>query len=116
MIAGGYDKHIPFDELGDELNRYAKALYLTGDTAEKIRDAVVSSRFYGENSLPVTMVKEFRTAVLQAAEAAETGDIVLLSPACAAFDRFKNFAERGKFFKSIVMSLGEKRDHIYEEY
>ena len=116
VIAGGYDKHIPFDELGDELNRYAKALYLTGDTAEKIRDAVVSSRFYGENSLPVTMVKEFRTAVLQAAEAAEAGDIVLLSPACAAFDRFKNFAERGKFFKSIVMSLDEKRDHIYEDY
>ena len=105
VIAGGYDKHIPFDELGDELCRRAKAVYLTGDTAEKIRDAVLSSPHYAESRLPIYMESDFRQTVLDAAAAAEKGDIVLLSPACAAFDRFKNFAERGKTFKAIVMAL-----------
>ncbi len=107
VIAGGYDKHIPFDELGDALCQYAKALYLTGDTAEKIRAAVTASAFYAESGLPVLMTEDFRTAVLAAASAAEAGDVVLFSPACASFDHFKNFAERGRYFKSIVMELKE---------
>ena len=107
VIAGGYDKHIPFDELGDALCQYAKALYLTGDTAEKIRAAVTASAFYAESGLPVSMAEDFRAAVLAAAGAAQAGDIVLFSPACASFDHFKNFAERGRYFKSIVMELKE---------
>ncbi len=107
VIAGGYDKHIPFDELGDALCQYAKALYLTGDTAEKIRAAVTASAFYAESGLPVLMAEDFRAAVLAAASAAEAGDVVLFSPACASFDHFKNFAERGRYFKSIVMELKE---------
>ena len=107
VIAGGYDKHIPFDELGDALCQYAKALYLTGDTAEKIRAAVTASTFYAESGLPVLMAEDFRAAVLAAAGAAEAGDVVLFSPACASFDHFKNFAERGRYFKSIVMELKE---------
>ncbi len=107
VIAGGYDKHIPFDELGDALCQYAKALYLTGDTAEKIRAAVTASAFYAESGLPVLMAEDFRAAVLAAAGAAEAGDVVLFSPACASFDHFKNFAERGRYFKSIVMELKE---------
>ena len=91
--------------LCDELCRRAKAVYLTGDTAEKIRDAVLSSPHYAESRLPIYMGSDFRQTVLDAAAAAEKGDIVLLSPACAAFDRFKNFAERGKTFKAIVMAL-----------
>lgn len=105
VIAGGYDKQIPFDELGDELCQRAKALYLTGATAGKIRDAVLASPHYAESALPIYMEADFRQTVLDAAAAAEEGDIVLLSPACAAFDRFKNFAERGKAFKAIVMAL-----------
>ncbi len=107
VIAGGYDKHIPFDELGDALCQYAKALYLTGDTAEKIRAAVTASAFYAESGLPVSMAEDFRAAVLAAAGAAQAGDVVLFSPACASFDHFKNFAERGRYFKSIVMELKE---------
>ncbi len=107
VIAGGYDKHIPFDELGDALCQYAKALYLTGDTAEKIRAAVTSSAFYAESGLPVAMAEDLRAAVLAAADAAEPGDVVLFSPACASFDHFKNFVERGRYFKSIVMELKE---------
>ena len=105
LIAGGYDKHIPFNELGDELCLRAKHVFLTGDTAEKIRTAIAASKFFPESGLDVTMVEDFDEAVWQAAAAAEEGDIVLLSPACASFDHFRNFAERGDHFKKIVMEL-----------
>lgn len=105
VIAGGYDKHIPFDGLGDELCRFAKRVFLTGDTAESIHKAIVNSPFYAESGLEVQRIDDFKEAVLAASASAEPGDIVLLSPACAAFDRFKNFAERGKYFKEIVMEL-----------
>ena len=105
VIAGGYDKHIPFDQLGDEFCRYAKHVFLTGHTAEKIRQAILCSQYYDENQLDVTMVEEFDDAVHAAAACAVEGDIVLLSPACASFDHFKNFAERGNHFKDLVMEL-----------
>ncbi len=105
LIAGGYDKLIPFDELGDEICQRAKRLVLTGATAKKIRDAVTGSPLYPGSGLEIETVEDFREAVLAAAAAAESGDIVLFSPACASFDRFKNFEERGKTFKQIVMEL-----------
>lgn len=105
VIAGGYDKHIPFDGLGDELCRFAKRVFLTGDTAESIHKAIVNSPYFAESGLEVHRIDDFKEAVLAASASAEPGDIVLLSPACAAFDRFKNFAERGKYFKEIVMEL-----------
>lgn len=104
LIAGGYDKHIPFDELGDEICLHCKALYLSGATAEKIASAVKSSEHYSAD-FPMYIIDDFKEAVLAAAETAKDGDIVLLSPACAAFDKFKNFIERGKYFKKIVMEL-----------
>ena len=51
------------------------------------------------------LIDDFTEAVLTAASSAEAGDIVLLSPACAAFDRFKNFAQRGEYFKKLIMEL-----------
>ena len=104
LIAGGYDKHIPFDELGDEICLHVKRLYLTGATTEKIYEAVVNSKYY-DGSLPIEKIDDFKETVLAAAKAAQDGDTVLLSPACAAFDKFKNFMERGKYFKQIVMEL-----------
>ena len=104
LIAGGYDKHIPFDELGDEICLHVKRLYLTGTTTEKIYEAVVNSKYY-DGSLPIEKIDDFKETVLAAAKAAQEGDTVLLSPACAAFDKFKNFMERGKYFKQIVMEL-----------
>ncbi len=104
LIAGGYDKHIPFDELGDEICLHVKRLYLTGATTEKIYEAVVNSKYY-DGSLPIEKIDDFKETVLAAASAAQNGDTVLLSPACAAFDKFKNFMERGKYFKQIVMEL-----------
>ena len=105
VIAGGYDKHLPFEELADALCRYAKAVYLTGDTAGKIEDAILRAPGYAEGGLKISRGAELRETVLAAAAAAEEGDVVLFSPACASFDRFKNFAERGKTFKSIIMEL-----------
>lgn len=105
VIAGGYDKKIPFDGLGDALCLMAKAVYLTGATAEKIRDAILSSAEYKTNPIAIYVIEEFDAAVAAAAAAAEEGDIVLLSPACAAFDKFNNFAERGKHFKKLIMEL-----------
>ena len=104
LIAGGYDKHIPFDSLGDEICLHVKRLYLTGATADKIADAVKASEYYSED-FPMIIMDDFKESVLKASADAEDGDIVLLSPACAAFDKFKNFMERGKFFKEIVMEL-----------
>jgi len=109
VIAGGYDKHIPFDGLADEFCLMAKKLFLTGDTAEKIYDAVIHSQYYENSGLEVHLVDDFRQTVWEASASAKAGDIVILSPACAAFDRFKNFVERGRLFKSIVMEL-DKHD------
>lgn len=105
IICGGYDKKIPFDTLGDELCLYAKAVVLTGHTAEKIRTAILASPNYASSGLSVTMVEDFREAILTASHMAAEGDIVLLSPACASFDHFRNFEERGNTFKKIVMEL-----------
>ncbi len=102
LIAGGYDKKIPFDELGCEIVAHVKHLILTGDTAEKIRTAVEQAPEYQSGRPPITMVDDFKDAVCYAREIARDGDVVILSPACAAFDRFRNFMERGKYFKEIV--------------
>ncbi len=105
LIAGGYDKKIPFDELGDEICLKAKRLFLTGATAEKICNAVKNSKYYPESGVEVTIIDDFKDAVLAASASAENGDIVLFSPACASFDRFKNFEERGNYFKKIIMEI-----------
>ena len=105
VIAGGYDKHLPFDGLGDELCLLSKRVFLTGDTAQRIKEAILASKYYDQSNLEVTVIDDFKETVLAAAASAVEGDIVLLSPACDAFDKFKNFMERGKFFKKIVMEL-----------
>ncbi len=105
LIAGGYDKHIPFTPLGPVICEKVKALVLTGDTAEKIRDAVTAAADYQPGAPEIRMIDDFAEAVKTASELAQPGDVVLLSPACAAFDRFKNFAVRGQFFKKLVNEL-----------
>lgn len=105
LIAGGYDKHIPYDVLGPEICARVKHLILTGDTAEKIRTAVVDCPEYREGHPEMELVEDFAQAVHRAAAAARQGDVVLLSPASASFDRFKNFEVRGNYFKQLVMEL-----------
>ncbi len=102
LIAGGYDKHIPYDELGPEICSHVKKLFLCGATAPHIRSCV--ERCPGEHP-QMTDCGDFEAAVRAAAAAAEPGDVVLMSPASASFDQFKNFMVRGEFFKKIVKEL-----------
>lgn len=107
LIAGGYDKHIPFDVLGPEVVERVKLLVLCGATAGNIRAAVEKAPGYRPGRPEIVEVMPFEKAVLYARDKAQSGDVVTLSPACAAFDQFKNFAERGKTFKAIVNGWAE---------
>ena len=103
LIAGGYDKKIPFDDFGEIVCEHVKKLVLVGHTSEKIKEAVLKAKNY--NGLEIFTFEDFEKAVKHSKEVAEKGDIVILSPACASFDMFKNFEERGDTFKNIVNSF-----------
>lgn len=100
LIAGGYDKKIPFDDFGTVVNDHVKKLVLVGATSDKIEAAVKEAGNY--SGLEISRCKEFKEAVEKAKSLAQSGDIVILSPACASFDLFKNFEVRGNTFKDIV--------------
>ena len=102
LIAGGYDKHIPYDVLGEPICEHVKVLLLTGATAPKIRDCVLAAE--GEHP-PIYEAEDLESAVRLASELAGEGDVVMMSPASASFDRFKNFMERGNLFKALVNNL-----------
>ena len=110
LIAGGYDKHIPFDTLGPEIAEHVKSLVLTGATAGKIRAAVEGAPNYRPGAPEIRETETFKEAVVLAVHIAQPGDVVLLSPACAAFDQFKNFMERGNCFKTIVREMQSKEE------
>ena len=105
LIAGGYDKHIPFDVLGPEVCAHVKTLVLCGATAAKIRAAVESAPGYKAGTPDILEAHTLAEAVKLARSTAKPGDIVTLSPACAAFDQFKNFAVRGNTYKQLVNAL-----------
>ncbi|MBQ9796903.1 MAG: UDP-N-acetylmuramoyl-L-alanine--D-glutamate ligase [Clostridia bacterium] len=102
VICGGYDKNVPFEPLADALCARAKAVVLTGATASKIRVALEPKKEVQNGMLPVYEYPDFTEAVLFAKSIAQKGDTVLLSPACASFDAFKNFEDRGNTFRRIV--------------
>ncbi len=108
LIAGGYDKHVPFTQLGVEMVKKVKVLVLNGATAGAIRAAVEQAPGYQESGMRIIQTEGLAQAVDAAREAAEPGDVVVLSPACAAFDQFRNFAERGRFFKERINALPEQ--------
>ena len=108
LICGGYDKHIPFDELGHVLCKQVKAVVLTGATREAINAAIRRSEFFGESELTIHIKPDFFDAVETAKNIARPGDVVVLSPACASFDAFRNFEERGSIFKNIINTMAEK--------
>lgn len=105
LIAGGYDKNIPFNVLAEEGTKCLKAVILLGATKYKIRDAFHQYFKNNNEKIPIFIVEDFREAVEKAREITEVGDIVTMAPACASFDMFKNFEYRGKAFKDIVNSL-----------
>ena len=105
LIAGGYDKHIPYDVLGPYICKHTKRVYLNGATGGQIRAAVEACAEYAPGNPQLIDCVDFSDAVRKAATDAKEGDIVLMSPASAAFDQFKNFMVRGNYFKTLVKEL-----------
>ncbi len=103
VICGGYDKHIPLDPLAESLGRFARAAVLTGATGPKIAEILQNSP--AAKHLILRKASDFTEAVLCARTLAEPGDSVILSPACAAFDAFRNFEARGDCFCELVKSF-----------
>ncbi len=99
-ISGGYDKNIPYAPLGELFSRKVKFAVLCGATAPKIAEALVSVGY-----TDYEIVTDFGSAVSVARAHAESGDSVVLTPASASFDMFRNFAERGNIFKDIVNQM-----------
>ena len=104
LIAGGYDKHIPFDAMMPYVTKKVKTLYLCGATADKIEATLKAYDGY-DGTPEVIRTKNIEEAVKLANKNCEAGDIVTLSPACASFDAYPNFVARGNHFKEIVNSL-----------
>ncbi|WP_397377403.1 UDP-N-acetylmuramoyl-L-alanine--D-glutamate ligase [Pseudomonas sp.] len=98
LIAGGDGKGADFSALKAPVGRFCRAVVLLGRDAELLADAL-------GDAAPLIRVKTLEEAVARAAELAEAGDAVLLSPACASLDMFKNFEERGRLFAQAVEGL-----------
>lgn len=105
LIAGGYDKHIPFEPLAEEGYPFIKKMILVGATKNKIKAAFNKLKEEKGIDVEIIEVNTFEDAVNKAKEIAVDGDIVTLSPACASFDMFPNFMERGNKFKELVNAL-----------
>ncbi len=100
LIAGGYDKSADFDSFIKSFGSTVKWMILLGETKNKIAEAANQNKF-----LSYEFVENIEEAVKRASEVAVSGDCVLLSPACASWDMFKNFEQRGRIFKESVYSL-----------
>lgn len=100
VIAGGYDKHIPFDAWIESFGDKVKCLVLLGQTREQIAETALRHGFGN-----IIMVNDLKEAVRVSAQKAEPGDAVLLSPACASWGMFDNYEQRGRLFKEYVREM-----------
>jgi UDP-N-acetylmuramoylalanine--D-glutamate ligase len=105
LIAGGYDKGLPFQALGEAIVRRVKGVLLIGNTAAQIAAAIATAHRPGASLPTMVFCRDLREAVQAAYRAAAPGEVVLLSPACASYDQFRNFVERGRLFKQLVAEL-----------
>lgn len=105
LIAGGYDKKIPFDKLGDYINQKVKTIVLIGQTADKIEESIKNSCLYSKEDIQIFKVNSMEEAVKTASAHTTPNDVIVLSPACASFGMYRNFEERGKHFKEIVNQI-----------
>ncbi|MBC5629992.1 UDP-N-acetylmuramoyl-L-alanine--D-glutamate ligase [Clostridium sp. NSJ-6] len=102
LIAGGYDKHIPFEPLAEDGYPYIKEVIILGATKFKIKEAFEKLKIEKGIEIPTIMVDSLEEAVEVSRKISTEGDVVTLSPACASFDMFPNFMVRGNKFKEIV--------------
>lgn len=102
LIAGGYDKHIPFEPLAEDGYPYIKEVITLGATKFKIKEAFEKLKIEKGIEIPTIMVDSLEEAVEVSRKISTEGDVVTLSPACASFDMFPNFMVRGNKFKEIV--------------
>ena len=112
IIAGGYDKNLSFDELGQKIAQKARAAILMGATGQKIADAIerelaTEVTEETERAIKIEIVDSLAQAVDLASRLAVSGDVVLLSPACASYDMFDNFQQRGREFTRLVHQIGD---------
>lgn len=98
LIAGGKDKNMDFTPLADLVKDRCKILILLGEAKEKINRAI-------GDMADTFLVGTFEEAVLLAYQKSRSGDIILLSPGCSSFDMFRNYEERGEYFKKLVQQL-----------
>jgi UDP-N-acetylmuramoylalanine--D-glutamate ligase len=98
-IAGGVDKGNDYSTIKDLVSRKVKALVCLGVDNEKLKAA------FGDIVDSIEEVRDVRTLVRKALDLAAPGDIVLLSPACASFDLFRNYEDRGDQFRSAVLTF-----------
>lgn len=110
LLAGGRDKHLPWEQAAALIREKVRHLVLFGEASELIARAVLSigadvGNAGGEGGLQVHRCVRLEDAVSVASLVARTGDVVLLSPGCTSYDSFRDFAERGDRFAELVMSL-----------
>jgi UDP-N-acetylmuramoylalanine--D-glutamate ligase len=98
LIAGGVTKGADFSDVGRRLKPFVREVLLIGESQSELIAVL-------DNHVPCQRCDDLLGAVQQAATMAERGDVVLLSPGCASFDQFKNFADRGDTFRQIVGEL-----------
>ena len=109
LIAGGYDKNIPYDEIGGYILDKVKLLLLVGKTSAKIKEAVLNEakkrNIDKKDILQIIEYNDLKSCVEYAKKYAKKGDNVVMSPASASFDMYKDFEERGNYFKELVNNL-----------
>ena len=105
LIAGGYDKKIPYEPLAPEVIAHVKTLVLMGATGPRIEKAVREDPGFAASGLVIEHADNMQHAVELARAAAKPGDIVTMSPASASFDLYPNFEVRGRDYKNIVNAL-----------
>ncbi len=105
VIAGGYDKKVPYEPIAQQVLKSVRLLILTGQTAKDIKKAITQHEDYAQSGIEIIMAEDLAHAVSLAQEHTKAGDIVTLSPASASFDAYPNFEAKGRHYKQLVMAL-----------
>ena len=105
LLAGGYDKNIPYDSLAKPILDKVRVLILFGNTKDKIYNAVMKESKLQNKEIEIYEEKTLEDVIFKAKEVAKEGEVVLFSPASASFDMFKNAYQRGDIFRDLVNKL-----------